>query len=105
MADSQDKQNRKAALSRWKAQQRAAARAKLPLPVGEMQALFDRLAIELPRHGCDHSLRLVRQWCDSQGITFGPVDAWLLANGGCCDCEALANAQQAFREAIREPGV
>jgi hypothetical protein len=104
MADRTDKQNRKAALAAWKAQQRAAARAALPLPIDQMQALFDMLDVELPRSGCDHTLRLVRAWCNQQGIPFGAVDDWLLGNGGCCDCEALANAEEAFLEAIREPG-
>ena len=104
MAYRPDKENRKAAITAWKAQQRAAARAKLPMSVERMQSLFNFLDTELPRFGCDHTLRLVRGWCDQQGVPFGPVDAWLLDNGGCCDCEALANAEQAFQEAIREPG-
>ncbi len=104
MADRPDKQDRKAALAVWKAQQRAAARAKLPLPVEQMQALFHMLDAELPRRGCDHALRLVREWCDRRAVPFGPVDAWLLDNGGCCDCEALANAEQASQEAVGYPG-
>jgi hypothetical protein len=44
MADRPDKKNRKASLAAWKAQQRATARAKLPLPIEQMEALFDYLA-------------------------------------------------------------
>ena len=47
MADRPDKQNRKASLAAWKAQQRATARAKLPLPVEQIQALFDRVPLDL----------------------------------------------------------
>jgi hypothetical protein len=104
VGDHPDKRNRKASLAGWKAQQRAAARAKLPLPDDQMRALFDMLDAELPRRGCDKSLRLVREWCGRLGLPFGPVDACLLDNGGCCDCEALANAEQAFQEATRGPG-
>jgi hypothetical protein len=43
MADRKDKRSRKEALDRWKSEQRAAARAKLPLPDDQMQALFDML--------------------------------------------------------------
>jgi hypothetical protein len=98
MADRQDKQQRKAALARWKAQQRAAARAKFPLPPEQLRALFHGLSVELPRHGCYHNLRLVREWCGRVGVEAGPVEAWLHDNGGHCDCEALANAEQAFHE-------
>jgi len=104
MADRPDKRMRRAAVGQWKAQEQAAARAKLPLSVGQMRALFDALDAELPCHGCDHTLRLVRGWCDRQRLPLGPVEAWLLDNGGCCDCEALANAEQAFQEVVNEPG-
>jgi hypothetical protein len=99
MADRPDKQNRRAA---WKAQQRAAARAKFPLPENQLSALFDALDVELPRLGCDHTLRLVREWCGRTGVDRVPVELWLHDNGGHCDCEALANAEQAFEEARRE---
>ncbi len=102
MADRDDKQSRKEALSRWKAEQRAAARAKLPLPDEQMRALFDVLDAELPRRGCDHTLRLTRGWLESRGLPAGPVVAWLRENGGRCDCEALANAEEAWRDATRD---
>jgi hypothetical protein len=60
--------------------------------------------VELPRRGCDHTLRLVREWCGQADVECGSVEAWLHDNGGHCDCEALANAEQAFEEARREPG-
>ena len=43
MAGRPDKRSREEALDRWRVQQRAAARAKLPLPDAQMQALFDML--------------------------------------------------------------
>jgi hypothetical protein len=102
VADRLDKRSRKEALDRWKAQQRVAARSKLPLPNPQMQALFDMLDAELPRQGCDHTLRLVRQWMSRQGLDVATVEAWLHENGGHCDCEVLANAEQAWREAIHD---
>ncbi|QJW93801.1 hypothetical protein [Frigoriglobus tundricola] len=41
MANRSGRQNRKAALAVWKAEQRAAARAKFPLPAAARSALFD----------------------------------------------------------------
>jgi hypothetical protein len=104
MADRPDKQKRKAALAAWKAQQQTAARAEFPLPEEQLRALFDSLSVELPRRGCHHTLRLVREWCSRVGVEAAPLEAWLHDNGGHCDCEALVNAEQAFREAVREPG-
>jgi len=101
MADRPDKQNRKAAQAAWKAQQRAAARARFPLPEDQLSAMFDALDVELSRHSCDHTLRLAREWCERSGVEAAPVEAWLQDNGGYCDCEALANAEQAFEEARR----
>ncbi len=67
-----------------------------------MQALFDMLDAELPQRGCDHTLRFVRAWLSRQGLNVASVEAWLHENGGHCDCEALANAEQAWREAIHD---
>jgi hypothetical protein len=102
MGDRPDKRTRIEALHRVKAQQRATARAKLPLPNSQMQALFDMLDTELPRRGCNHALVLVRSWLSAQGLAFEAVEAWLHDNGGHCDCEALANAEQAWQDAIHD---
>lgn len=102
MADRKDKRSRKEAKDRWKADQRAAARAKLPLPNEQLQALFEMLDVELPRQGCDHTLRLTRAWLAASELPVEPVVAWLEENGGFCDCQAMANAEQAWRDAIHD---
>ena len=102
MTQRKDKRGRKEALDRWKADQRRAPRAKLPLTNDEMQAMFDMLDVELPRQGCDHSLRLTRAWLASQGLSTELVVAWLRDNGGFCDCEVLANSEHAWRDAIHD---
>jgi len=102
MADRPDRRKRNEALDLWKAQQRTAARAMLPLPADQMQALFDMLDIELPRQGCDRSLRLVRDWCLQQGLPTERVEEWLNENACNCDCEALANAEQKWQDAIHD---
>jgi hypothetical protein len=104
MADRLEKQKRKAVVAAWKAENRAAARAKFPLPEEQLLALFDALYQELSRWGCDRTLRLVRECCHRIAVAAGPVEDWLHNNGGHCDCEAFHNARQAFDEARREPG-
>src|SRR5262245_6388740 len=99
MVDRKDKRSRKEALDRWAADQRAAARAKFPLPNDKIKALFDMLDVELPRQGCDHTLRLTRAWIETTGLPMEPVIAWLQQNGGYCDCEALANVEEAWEQA------
>jgi hypothetical protein len=93
--------NKKEALKQWKAKHRAEARAKLPLPNEQMQAFFDMLDVELPKQGCDHSLRLTRAWLEVQHLPVEKVMSWLNENGGFCDCEALANAEECWRDAIQ----
>jgi hypothetical protein len=100
--DRKDKRNRKDVQDRWKAEQRAVARAKLPLTNDKMRALFDMLDTELPQQGCDHTLRLTRVWLASNRLPIEAVVAWLHENGGYCDCEALANSEEAWREAIHD---
>jgi Protein of unknown function (DUF2695) len=102
MPERPEKQRRKELLKRWGAQQRDAARAKLPLPDEQMRALFDMLDSELPERGCDHTLRLVREWAERQGIPFDALEAWCKANGGYCDCEVLANCEEQWQWAIRD---
>jgi hypothetical protein len=51
MSNHPDKQSRKDKLHEWRARQRAAARAKLPLPDGQMRAMCDMLDFELPKRG------------------------------------------------------
>lgn len=102
MVDRKDKRCRKEAFDRWKADQRAAARAKLPLPHEQMQAMFDMLDVEFPKRGCDHTLRLTSEWLISNNLPVERVVAWLRENGGYCDCEALANSEQAWHEATSD---
>ncbi|WP_425618270.1 DUF2695 domain-containing protein [Anatilimnocola sp. NA78] len=102
MSDRPDKQSRKTQLQAWRAQQRAAARAKLPLPDEQMQAMFDMLDWALPDRGCDHTLRMVREWAEEAGLSFDAVAAWCLENGGNCDCEVLANCEECWQDAKRD---
>jgi len=97
-----DKQGRKAILRHVKAQRRSAAREKLPMPNHLLRSLFDTLEAQLPASGCDHTLKIVRAWLQERRIPEDSVLEWLRENGGYCDCEALANAEQAWEDAIRD---
>lgn len=102
MPDRPDKQSRKQKLHQWRAQQRGAARAKLPLPDAQMRALFDMLDKALPKQDCDHTLRLVRKWAEQEAVSFDAVAAWCHENGGHCDCEVLANCEERWQDATHD---
>jgi hypothetical protein len=86
LSEDSDKPSRKEKLQQWRAQQRAVARAQLPLPDAQMRVLFDMLNGALTARGCDHTLRLVREWAERGGIDFEVLAAWCHENGGHCDC-------------------
>ncbi len=86
----------------WQRQQRAAARSALPLPEDKMKALFDYLDVELPIHGCDDTRRITEKWLKDHNVEADGVLGWLDNNGGFCDCEVLANCEEAWQEAIRQ---
>lgn len=102
MANKENKARQRAAVREWQAKNRAAARALIPLPNDQMKALFDMISNKLPKHGCDHSLRLTRAWLLEHKLDEEKVIAWLHNNSGFCDCEALANAEQEWLDALRE---
>jgi hypothetical protein len=89
-----NKQRQRDMLRQWKGQQRAAARAALPLPDEQLQALFDALDRELPARGYDRSRRLTRSFLERGGLPVDEVFAWLDQHGGFCDCEVLANVEE-----------
>ncbi len=86
----------------WESQQRAAARAKFPLPDEQLRALFEFLNSEFPTQGCDRTLRLTEYWLKAQGLEIEPVVAWLHENGGHCDCEAAANSRERWEAANKD---
>jgi len=99
VTDPPDKRQRKEKLHQWRAQQRAASRAKIPLTDEQMQAMFDMLDSALSDHACDHTLRLVREWSAERGLPFDLIASWCQENGGHCDCEALANCEERWQDA------
>jgi hypothetical protein len=66
-----------------------------------MEALFDMLDERLPLDGCDHTRRLTDAWLTERSHPVDRVHCWLDDNGGFCDCEVLANSEQAWRGATR----
>jgi Protein of unknown function (DUF2695) len=98
-----DRKEKKRLVDEWARENRAAARAALPLPDDQFQALFDYVDEHLESQGCDHSRRFTEQWLSMKGVVAEPVLRWLEENGGYCDCEAIANAEEAWESTKERP--
>lgn len=58
----------------------------------EQMGMYDYL-----EGGYDHKMTLTTEFLTNNGIVdVEPVIQWLRANGGCGDCEVLANVEEKF---------
>jgi uncharacterized protein YecT (DUF1311 family) len=95
---SEDRERKKA----WKAEQRAAARARFPLADAELQELFDHVDARLDETDCEHSRRFTEAWLHERQADVATVLAWLDETGGSCDCEVVANSRDEWEQSRRE---
>jgi hypothetical protein len=65
-----------------------------------LKQLFDWVDAKLQDEGCDHTLRHSASFLRRRGIPEDEVIAWLEEEGGYCDCEVIANAEDRLREII-----
>ena len=91
-----DKQRRKELLREAEHKETAAAFDALPIPNADFKALFDMLDVRLPQDGGDHTRRLTVAFLRERSLPEQDVLVWLDKNGGFCDCEVLANAEEAW---------
>jgi hypothetical protein len=99
MTSQAERERRKALARELKQRERQAAEARMPLSRDELAALFDHLDEALTA-GCDHSLRFTRQFLAVRSLSEEAIVPWLGEHGGFCDCEVLANVEDAWP---REP--
>ena len=67
----------------------------MPLSKTDLKALFDWLD-ETADQGCDGTLRWTRHFLHAHGLPEGAIVDWLMDYGGGCDCEVLANVEEAW---------
>jgi hypothetical protein len=94
MPSHEEQQKRKAAKSALRQAEQERVKASLPMPLGQMKALFDFVDQKLSESECDHTLRYTIAFLDSQGAPQEAVLLWLEDAGGYCDCEVIANAEE-----------
>jgi hypothetical protein len=93
-----DPEQRQAMKQMVKARERAAARARFPLPDDVLAAFFAGLEKRIGESGCDDTRRFAEEWLGARGHNTEGVIAWLAAAGGYCDCEVVANAKPHWQE-------
>ena len=101
MVSKEEKDRRRATRGGLRRRERIDAGAKLPLAEPVMKQLFDRVDAKLRGEGCDHTLRHSVSFLRERGLPENEVIAWLEEEGGYCDCEVIANAEDRWREIIR----
>ena len=77
----------------FKEQEKATAREAMVLDEEQLNNLLDFLDERLPANGCDHSLRLSREWAASNAVDADMLALSLEHFGGFCDCEVVANVE------------
>ena len=92
--DSADRAKKKA----WQARERQAAKDAFPLPDASLRSLFAHVGHAVRQEGCDHTLRATDAWIAEHAVAREPVIAWLEENGGYCDCEVAANAEDHWQQ-------
>jgi Protein of unknown function (DUF2695) len=99
MPSKEEKENRRKLLTDIK--QKAKDEFENNLPIGRhlFESLFDHLDLELVNKGCNHSLELTEAFLHTNGVeNIEEVKRWLAELGGYCDCEVLANVEEAFEK-------
>jgi Protein of unknown function (DUF2695) len=90
-----DKAEKKRLRERARAKVRAASEAewrdRIVLGPEQLKAMLDDLDEQLPKRGCDHTLRLTLGWATAHAVEPEDLKASVAHFGGSCDCEVLAN--------------
>lgn len=95
MASQAERDRRKVLVSELAERKRRDAESRMPLSKDDLAALFDHLDQVLVE-GCDHSLRFTRAFLTSRSLAESTIVPWLGGHGGYCDCEVLANVEDAW---------
>lgn len=99
MLDKTEKAKRKQIQRELQEKARIKFEQSLPISRELFQNLFDFLDEVLEKNICDDSLKLTKQFLESQNIqNIEEVEKWLKENGGFCDCEVLYNVEELFEE-------
>src|SRR6266849_6007155 len=100
MTFKEEKERRKLLSRQVKQSEREIERARLPLNNTAMHELFDYVDEKLSEATCDDTLTHTRAFLSAAGLPLDKVIGWLEEHGGHCDCEVIANAEEAWEEIV-----
>jgi len=94
-----DKARKKELLKAYADEQRQSFNDSLPMDEELFWQLFDYVDEKLEiNDGCDHSLTFTREFLEKQSVDVESVLAWIINEGGGCDCEVFYNVEERFEE-------
>ncbi|WP_278457808.1 DUF2695 domain-containing protein [Veillonella parvula] len=94
-----DKARKKELLKAYADEQKQSFKDSLPMDEELFWQLFDYVDEKLEiNDGCDHSLTFTREFLEKQSVDVESVLAWIINEGGGCDCEVLYNVEERFEE-------
>jgi hypothetical protein len=96
MPNKNEKEQRKQLLHSVRQRAREEFELSLPMSRNSFVQLFDYLDEELASQACDDTTKLTKAFLDKLGSNTTVVLAWLVDQGGHCDCEVLANVEEKF---------
>lgn len=100
MANKDEKERRRSILKRLQEQNRQLAAEDRPISLLDLGDLFDFLDEHLTTCGCNHTLDATRRFLGNRNLDHEKIVPWLATSGGYCDCEVLANVEDAWNEEI-----
>jgi hypothetical protein len=100
LADREEKKRRQAIAREIKRKERAEAEAAMPISKPDLKALFEYVEAELDEKDCDNTLRATREFLSQRQLPEELITNWLIGEGGGCDCEVMANAEETWGEIV-----
>lgn len=95
MPSREERERRKKMVHHVQPHERAAAETEMPITKDNLRALFDWLD-EKMAEGCDHTLRFTKEFLEARNLPVDKTVHWLGQYSGYCDCEVLANVEEAW---------
>ena len=99
VASKEEKRRRAALVQAMVAEDTKKAIEEMPISLAHLGQLFDYLDLEL-EVGCDHTPKITIAFLNENKLNQNIILPWLQEQGGYCDCEILANVEEAWESEI-----
>ena len=95
----EEKRRRAALVQAMVAEDTKKAIEEMPISLAHLGQLFDYLDLAL-EVGCDHTPKITIAFLNENKLSQNIILPWLQEQGGYCDCEILANVEEAWESEI-----